>query len=159
VKPPRRDTRALSPAGMFKGKAPLRLAAQKSRLHAPLAPMRIAPAYFLCKWGILTRLYYTRLGAAAGNLEGTANKYLRRATSGAAGFVLGNTMNLLWCTTSAAAGSGRAQRPSTCDAHQAALRVASWHHGQVSARRRAHRHGHHDQVPARRRGHRPGRHD
>jgi hypothetical protein len=30
VKPPRRDTRALSPAGMFGGKAPLRLAAQKS---------------------------------------------------------------------------------------------------------------------------------
>ena len=35
VKPPRRDTRALSPAGMFEGKAPLRLAAQKSRPHAP----------------------------------------------------------------------------------------------------------------------------
>jgi hypothetical protein len=34
VKPPRRDTRALSPALMFGGKAPLRLAAQKSRLHA-----------------------------------------------------------------------------------------------------------------------------
>jgi hypothetical protein len=31
VKPPRRDTRALSPAGMFEGKAPLRLAAQKER--------------------------------------------------------------------------------------------------------------------------------
>jgi hypothetical protein len=30
VKPPRRDTRALSQAGMFGGKAPLRLAAQKS---------------------------------------------------------------------------------------------------------------------------------
>ena len=29
VKPPRRETRALSPAGMFGGKAPLRLAAQK----------------------------------------------------------------------------------------------------------------------------------
>jgi hypothetical protein len=35
VKPPRRDTRALSPAGVFGGKAPLRLAAQKSRPHAP----------------------------------------------------------------------------------------------------------------------------
>jgi hypothetical protein len=34
VKPPRRDTRALSPAGMFEGKVPLRLAAQKSRPHA-----------------------------------------------------------------------------------------------------------------------------
>ena len=33
VKPPRRDTRALSPADMFGGKAPLRLAAQKSRPH------------------------------------------------------------------------------------------------------------------------------
>jgi hypothetical protein len=51
VKPPRRDTRALSPAGVFGGKAPLRLAAQKSRLHAPSVPMRSAPAYFLCKWG------------------------------------------------------------------------------------------------------------
>jgi hypothetical protein len=30
VKPPRRETRALSPAGLFGGKAPLRLAAQKS---------------------------------------------------------------------------------------------------------------------------------
>ena len=38
VKSPRRDTRALSPAGMIGGKAPLRLAAQKSRPHAPLAP-------------------------------------------------------------------------------------------------------------------------
>ncbi len=36
VKPPRRDTRALSPAGMFGGKAPPRLAAQKSRPHAHL---------------------------------------------------------------------------------------------------------------------------
>jgi hypothetical protein len=49
VKPPRRDTRALSPAGMFGGKAPLRLAAQMSRLHAPSVPMSSAPAYFLCK--------------------------------------------------------------------------------------------------------------
>ena len=39
LKPPRRDTRALSPAGMFGGKAPLRLAAQKSRPHAPSVPM------------------------------------------------------------------------------------------------------------------------
>jgi hypothetical protein len=30
VKPTRRDTRAISPAGTFGGKAPLRLAAQKS---------------------------------------------------------------------------------------------------------------------------------
>jgi hypothetical protein len=52
VKPPRRDTRAISPAGMFGGKAPLRLAAQKSKLHAPSVPMRSAPAYFLCKWGV-----------------------------------------------------------------------------------------------------------
>jgi hypothetical protein len=29
LKPPRRDTRALNPAGMFGGKAPLRLAAQE----------------------------------------------------------------------------------------------------------------------------------
>jgi hypothetical protein len=35
AKPPRRDTRAISPAGIFGGKAPHRLAAQKSRLHAP----------------------------------------------------------------------------------------------------------------------------
>jgi hypothetical protein len=52
LKPPRRDTRTLSPAGIFGGKAPLRLAAQKSRLHAPSVPMRSAPAYFLCKWGV-----------------------------------------------------------------------------------------------------------
>jgi hypothetical protein len=52
VKPPRRDTLVLSPAGMFGGKAPLRLAAQKSRLHAPSVPMRSAPAYFLCNWGV-----------------------------------------------------------------------------------------------------------
>jgi hypothetical protein len=38
VKPPRLDTRAFSPAGMFGGKAPLRLAVQKSRQHAPSAP-------------------------------------------------------------------------------------------------------------------------
>ena len=50
--PGERDTRALSPTGMFGGKAPLRLAAQKSRLHAPSVPMRSAPAYFLCKWGV-----------------------------------------------------------------------------------------------------------
>ena len=36
VNPPRRDTRALSPAGMFGGKAPPRLAVQKSRPHAHL---------------------------------------------------------------------------------------------------------------------------
>jgi hypothetical protein len=35
---------------MFEGKAPLRLAVQKSRLHAQSVPMRSAPAYFLCKW-------------------------------------------------------------------------------------------------------------
>jgi hypothetical protein len=52
VKPPKRDTRALSPAGMFGGKAPDRLAGQKRRLHAPSVPMRSAPAYFLCKWGV-----------------------------------------------------------------------------------------------------------
>jgi hypothetical protein len=52
VKPPERETRARSLAGMFGRKAPLRLAAQKNRLHAPLAPMRFTPAYFLCKWGV-----------------------------------------------------------------------------------------------------------
>jgi hypothetical protein len=35
-KTPRRDTRALGLAGMFGGKAPLRLAAKKSRPHEPL---------------------------------------------------------------------------------------------------------------------------
>jgi hypothetical protein len=39
VKPPRRDTRALSQAGMFGGKA-------------PSVRMRSAPACFLCKWGV-----------------------------------------------------------------------------------------------------------
>jgi hypothetical protein len=52
VKPPRLDTRALSPVDMFGGKTPLRIAAQKRRPHAPLAPMRSAPAYFLGKWGV-----------------------------------------------------------------------------------------------------------
>ena len=52
VNPPRRDTRALSPAGMFGGKAPLRSAAQKNRPHAHLKPMRCALAYFLCKWAV-----------------------------------------------------------------------------------------------------------
>ena len=47
VKPPRRDTGALSPAGILGRKAPLRLAAQKRRLRAPLAAMRSSPAYFL----------------------------------------------------------------------------------------------------------------
>ena len=49
VNPPRRETRALSPAGMFGEKALPRLAAQKSRPHAHLRPMRGTPAYFLCK--------------------------------------------------------------------------------------------------------------
>jgi len=55
VKPPRRDARALSPAGMFGGKASLRLAAQKSRRRAPSVPMRSAPAYFLCKRGSVNK--------------------------------------------------------------------------------------------------------
>ena len=41
---------------IFEGKAPLRLAAQNSRPHVPLAPMRSAPTYFLCKWGVYTLL-------------------------------------------------------------------------------------------------------
>ena len=44
VNPPRRDTRALGPAGMFGGKAPPRLAAQKSRPHAHLG----FRAYAMC---------------------------------------------------------------------------------------------------------------
>ena len=56
VKPPRRNTRALSPAGMFGRKASLRLAAQESRLHEPLVIMRSASAYFHCEWGVNTRL-------------------------------------------------------------------------------------------------------
>jgi hypothetical protein len=45
VKRPRRDTRDLSPAGMFRGKAPLRLAAQKSRPHA--RPQRLCAVRLL----------------------------------------------------------------------------------------------------------------
>ena len=56
-----RDTRALSPAGMFGRKAPLRLAAQKSRSHAPLAPMCSATVSFL-KWGVRIRLDKTSFG-------------------------------------------------------------------------------------------------
>jgi hypothetical protein len=51
VKPPRRVTRALSPAGMFGGKALLRLAASKSRAHAPSVPMRGTPACFFLQIG------------------------------------------------------------------------------------------------------------
>jgi len=47
VKPPRRDTRALSPAGMSGGKEPLRLAAQKNRPREQLAPMQYAPVKFV----------------------------------------------------------------------------------------------------------------
>ena len=52
MKPPRRNTRTHSQPGMFGGKAPLRLAAQKSRPHVPFAPMRCAPSYFICIWGV-----------------------------------------------------------------------------------------------------------
>ena len=56
VKPPRRITRALSPAVVFGRKASLRLAAQESRLHEPSVIMRGASAYFICEWGVKTRL-------------------------------------------------------------------------------------------------------
>ena len=50
LKPQRRDTRVFSPSGIFGEKAPLRLAAQKSRPHAPQSPFRSASAYFIfCK--------------------------------------------------------------------------------------------------------------
>jgi hypothetical protein len=42
VKPPRRNTRALSPAGMFGGKAPLYLVAQKGKPNAPRAYAQFA---------------------------------------------------------------------------------------------------------------------
>jgi hypothetical protein len=56
MKPPRQNKRALSPAGMFGEKAPLRFEAQKSRPNAPLAPVRSAPAYFIWKWGVYVGL-------------------------------------------------------------------------------------------------------
>jgi len=43
---------SLQPSGMFGGKAPPRLAAQKSRPHTHLVPLRGAPAYFLCNCGV-----------------------------------------------------------------------------------------------------------
>jgi len=52
MKPPRRATRAFSPAGMFGRKQLPRLAAQKSRPHAHLGHMRSTPAYFFCKLGV-----------------------------------------------------------------------------------------------------------
>jgi hypothetical protein len=55
VKPPRRDKRARSPADMFGGKAPHRLAAQKSRPHARLAHMNSTLTFFA------NRRTYTRL--------------------------------------------------------------------------------------------------
>jgi hypothetical protein len=54
VKPPRRDTRALAQPKCSEERRPLRLAAQKSRPRAPLAPMHSMPAYFLGKWGVQT---------------------------------------------------------------------------------------------------------
>ena len=50
VKAPKINTRALSPAGTFEGKAPPRLAAQKIRPHAHLEPTHSTSAYFLCEW-------------------------------------------------------------------------------------------------------------
>jgi hypothetical protein len=59
VKPPRRDTRTLNPAGMFGGKTPLRLAAQENGPHSPSAPMCSMPGYFFSNEG--HKLDYTRL--------------------------------------------------------------------------------------------------
>ena len=87
VKPPKRDTRALSPAGMIGGKALLRLAVKKIRLLALSVPMRSALAYFLCKWGIVLLLLRKHRGR--GNDLGTTIRYLRKTTSGAAGIGLG----------------------------------------------------------------------
>jgi hypothetical protein len=67
VKPPRLDTRALCRAEVFGVKALLRLAAQKSRPHALLAPMRSAPAYFFFFFIFVNGEYkvdYTRLPLA-----------------------------------------------------------------------------------------------
>jgi hypothetical protein len=69
-KPPRRDTRALSPGGMFGGKVPLRVSAQKNRPHAPLVPMRRASAYFHCKKGLLMNTA-SKLGPHAQAARGT----------------------------------------------------------------------------------------
>jgi hypothetical protein len=41
-----------APSDKLRGKTLLRLAAQKRRPHAPLAPLRSTPSYFLCKWGV-----------------------------------------------------------------------------------------------------------
>jgi hypothetical protein len=77
---------------------------------------------------------------AAGNDMGTKIKYLRQTTSGNAGIGLGTTAKYLRRTTSAAAGyglgttasylpgaagNGRAQRSSTCDAQGAPPRSAA----------------------------------
>jgi hypothetical protein len=46
-KPPRPDTQALSPAGVFGGMALVRLAAKASRPRAPSAPVCSTPSFFL----------------------------------------------------------------------------------------------------------------
>jgi hypothetical protein len=50
VNPPRHDTLAFSPAGMPGGKAPLRLAVQKSRPHAPIALRAVRLLTFAANW-------------------------------------------------------------------------------------------------------------
>jgi hypothetical protein len=58
----------------------------------------------------------THNGRRRGQRPDAATKYLRRATSGAAGNGLGNTIKYMRRTTSGAAGYGRTQRSSTCGA-------------------------------------------
>jgi hypothetical protein len=79
---------------------------------------------------------------AAGNDLGTTAKYLRQTTSGAAGIGLGTAIKYLRRKNSAAAGNdlgttpnhlrgaagnGRAQRSSTCEAQRAPPRATAHH--------------------------------
>jgi hypothetical protein len=65
--------------------------------------------------------------AAGSGLGTTINEHkLRCTTSAAAGYGLGTTIKYLKRTTSGAAGKGQVQRSSTCAAKRAARRVAAW---------------------------------
>jgi hypothetical protein len=96
------------------------------------SPLHICRAGFLLLW---------KRRGAAGNDMGTKIKYLRQTASGNAGIGLGTTAKYLRHTTSAAAGygldttanylpgaagNGRAQRSSTCDALRAPPRSTAW---------------------------------
>jgi hypothetical protein len=109
--------------------------------------------------GVAIKYFRCTASCPAGKGLGTAINYLR----GAAGYGLGYTIkyraapraaalalrfNYQRRTTSSAAGNGRAQRPSSCDAQRAASRATALAPRPSILRRRGQRPGHHNQVLA-----------